>query len=71
MKPGMNLHVILAKGPFSSPLYHSSFSVCAAEVSTAGCFCFYSSTQLRVCCCLDISRKINFSLTNLDQQNLM
>ena len=28
------LHVILAQGPCQSPLYHSNFSICAAEAST-------------------------------------
>ena len=30
----MNLRVLLAPGPCSSSLYRSSFSICAAEVST-------------------------------------
>ena len=28
------LHVILAQGPCQSSLYHSNFSICAAEAST-------------------------------------
>ena len=30
----MNLHVILVRGPCSSSLYGSNFSICAAEAST-------------------------------------